>query len=189
MNDQAGKLSLLMQVRNNSRQAKTIYCISGKGGVEKSNVAVNFFLQLKKHDKKVLLFDLDFGMGNVDILLGLQPNKTVIDMFNEQLPIQEVIEKGPGGLTYIAGGSGLTRIFKADRAMMNYFFDQFNELIQMYDYIVFDMGAGAAEESIRFVLASDECIVVTTPEPTSMTDGYGMVKHILSHHPSMPLHI
>ncbi|MFA1820657.1 MinD/ParA family protein [Virgibacillus oceani] len=189
MNDQAENLRRRLQMKYNPRQAKTLSIISGKGGVGKSNVALNFCLQLINHQKKVLLFDLDFGMGNVDILLGLHPNKTIIDMFHEQLPIYDVIEEGPGGLAYIAGGSVLSSLFKTDSRMMDYFFDQYEQLINMYDYIIFDMGAGVSEESIRFILPSDECIVVTTPEPTSITDAYGMIKYILSYNPSMPLHV
>ena len=188
MHDQAESLRRHMQKKNNLRYAKTLSVISGKGGVGKSNVALNFCLQLINHDKKVLLFDLDFGMGNVDILLGLHANKTIVDMFNEKLSACEVIERGPGGLDYIAGGSGLNSIFKADSNVMDYFFKQYDQLIDMYDYIIFDMGAGATEESIRFILASDECIVVTTPEPTSITDAYGMIKFILTRRPSMTIH-
>jgi flagellar biosynthesis protein FlhG len=189
MNDQAENLRRRLHMKYKPKQAKTLSVVSGKGGVGKSNVALNFCLQLNNHHKKVLLFDLDFGMGNVDILLGVHPNKTIIDMFQEQLPIWDIIEEVSGELDCIAGGSGLNSLFKADSTMMDYFFDQYDQLITMYDYIVFDMGAGAAQESIRFVLASDECIVVTTPEPTSITDAYGMIKYILSYHPSMPIHV
>ncbi|GAB3794750.1 MinD/ParA family protein [Virgibacillus kimchii] len=189
MHDQAENLRRRLQVKNEPRQATTMSVISGKGGVGKSNVALNFCLQLIKHEKKALLFDLDIGMGNVDILLGLSPNKTIIDMFDGRLSIHEIIEQGPGGLSYIAGGSGLNSLFKADSNMMDYFFAQYEQLVCMYDYIIFDMGAGVTEEHIRFVLASDECMVVTTPEPTSITDAYGMIKHIVSCRPSMPIHV
>lgn len=189
MHDQAENLRRRVQVEKSGKNAKTLSVISGKGGVGKSNVALNFCLQLTRHHKKVLLFDMDFGMGNVDILMGLHAKKTIIDMFHEHLPVQEVIEKGPLGLSYIAGGSGLHSLFKADKEILAYFFEQYNELIKIYDYIIFDMGAGATEDSIHIAVASDECIVVTTPEPTSITDAYGMVKYVLSHSPSMPVHV
>ncbi|UJL47955.1 MinD/ParA family protein [Virgibacillus sp. NKC19-16] len=185
MYDQAS--SLRRQVH--SKEAKTLAIISGKGGVGKSNIALNFSLELIRQQKKVLLFDLDVGMGNIDILLGLHAEKTIIDMFNEKLSIHEIIEKGPGGLAYIAGGSGLSDFFTMNQGNRDYFFVQYQELTEFYDYILFDMGAGATKDSIFFILASDECMVITTPEPTSITDAYSMVKHVASSQPDIPIYV
>lgn len=189
MSDQAASLRRKLQVSKNPREAKTLSFISGKGGVGKSNIALNFSLELIKNDQKVLLFDLDVGMGNIDILLGLNSDKTIIDMFNEQLSIHDIIEKGPKNLAYIAGGSGLSDFFNLNADRKDYFLSQYTELVQMYDYIIFDMGAGATKDSIFFILASDECIVITTPEPTSITDAYGMIKHVASNQPHMPISV
>lgn len=173
----------------NPRQAKTIAIVSGKGGVGKSNVALNFSLELVTHDKKVLLFDLDVGMGNIDILLGLHAKKTIVDMFNDQLSVHDIIETGPRGISYVAAGSGLSDIFTMNLEKRNYFLQQYEELITLYDYIIFDMGAGATNDSLSFIVASDECIAVTTPEPTSITDAYGMIKHILQTQQNMPISV
>lgn len=187
--DQAEILRRRLKPASNPRQAKTLSIISGKGGVGKSNVALNFSLGLIKNKYKVLIIDLDVGMGNINILLGLHAHKTIIDMFNEQLSIHDIIETGPGELAYIAGGSGMSDFFTMNHAKREYFFAQYQELIQMYDYIIFDMGAGATSDSIFFILASDECLVVTTPEPTSITDAYSMVKHVLTNQATMPLYV
>ncbi|WP_240507988.1 MinD/ParA family protein [Virgibacillus indicus] len=187
MSDQAASLRRKLQISKNPREAKTLSFISGKGGVGKSNIALNFSLELIKNDQKVLLFDLDVGMGNIDILLGLNSDKTIIDMFNEQLSIHDIIETGPRNLAYIAGGSGLSEFFNLNADKKDYFIRQYMELVQMYDYIIFDMGAGATKDSIFFILASDECIVITTPEPTSITDAYGMIKHVAANQPDMPI--
>lgn len=181
MDDQAKKLRLKMNLLGNEREGKTISVISGKGGVGKSNFALNFSIEMLRHKKKVVLIDLDVGMGNINILLGLRPKRTIVDLFEGKSDIADIIEEGPEGLAYIAGGSGLTEFFMLDEDKKNHFFKQYNSLTQMYDYIIFDLGAGVTKDSLFFVLASDECIVITTSEPTSITDAYSMIKYILSH--------
>lgn len=189
INDQAMNLRRKLQQSRDPKQAKTISIVSGKGGVGKSNFALNYSLELLKSGKKVLLFDLDVGMGNIDILLGLTATKTIVDMFDKQLKIHDIIEKGPNNLAYIAAGNGLSGFFTLDDDKKEYFLGQYNELVLAYDYIIFDMGAGATKESLFFVLASDECIVITTPEPTSITDAYGMIKHIVNNMGEMPIYV
>ncbi|WP_327365023.1 MinD/ParA family protein [Virgibacillus dakarensis] len=187
--DQAAKLRQKLAVKNNQTHAKTIAIVSGKGGVGKSNFALNFALELLDKRKKVLLFDLDVGMGNIDILLGMQTNKTIVDMLADQLAFRDCLEIGPNNLDYIAAGSGLSEFFTMDKMKMNYFLEQYNDLIPKYDYIIFDMGAGTTSDSLAFVMAADECIVVTTPEPTSITDAYGMTKHIVNKQRNMPIYV
>lgn len=188
-NDQAMNLRRKLQQFKEPKQAKTISVVSGKGGVGKSNFAVNFSLELLKIKKKVLLVDLDVGMGNIDILLGLNATKTIVDMFDQRLKIHDIIEEGPNDLAYIAAGNGLADFFDLDETKKDYFLEQYQELVQVYDYIIFDMGAGATNDSLSFIVASDECIAVTTPEPTSITDAYGMIKHILQTQQNMPISV
>lgn len=189
INDQAMNLRRKLQHFKEPKQAKTISIVSGKGGVGKSNFALNFSLELINTGKEVLLLDLDVGMGNIDILIGMNPTNTIVDMFDKRLKIHEIIQKGPNNLSYIAAGNGLSNFFKLDDDKKNYFLEQFQELVLVYDYIIFDMGAGATLESLFFIVASDECIVITTPEPTAITDAYGMIKHILNNQGKMPIHI
>ncbi|MFC4404561.1 MinD/ParA family protein [Gracilibacillus xinjiangensis] len=180
--DQAAKLRSKIKGIHGKYHAKTIAVVSGKGGVGKSNIALNFGLNLSNKGKKVLLFDLDVGMGNIDILLGKSSNSTIIQMFEKNMSIYDIIESGPNDFSYIAGGTASKDIFFLDQDRLNYFVEQLELLLREYDYIIFDMGAGVTRETINFILAADECIAVTTPEPTSLTDAYSMVKHILSHH-------
>ncbi|SEQ57715.1 flagellar biosynthesis protein FlhG [Virgibacillus subterraneus] len=189
MHDQAASLRRQLAISKDPRQGRTIAVVSGKGGVGKSNVALNFSLELLNQDKKVLLLDLDVGMGNIDILLGLHSEKTIVDMFTGHLSVHDIIETGPRGLAYVAAGSGLTDLFMMDQEKRDYFYQQYDELVNMYDYIIFDMGAGATNDSLSLILASDECVVVTTPEPTSITDAYGMIKHILNKQRNMPISV
>lgn len=191
MNDQATNLRRQVKLRDrkNLKKAKTLSVISGKGGVGKSNFALNFALELINVNKRVLLFDLDIGMGNIDILLGLQSKYSIIDMLDKRLSIYKIVEKGPNDLAYIAGGSSLTEIFTINQEKMNYFLEQYEDIATNYDYIIFDLGAGISKESLFFILSSDETIVITTPEPTSITDAYSVVKYIVSEQPKMPFHL
>ncbi|WP_366480699.1 MinD/ParA family protein [Ornithinibacillus hominis] len=190
IHDQAeGLRRKLEEASNKPIQAKTISFVSGKGGVGKTNISVNFSLELCKQGKKVLLIDLDIGMGNVEILLGLQAKRTIVNLLQDQLPIYDIMELGPNDLMFIAGGAGLTDIFSVDQDKMNYFLAQYNNVLASFDYIIFDMGAGATQSSIDFVLASDECIVITTPEPTSITDAYSMIKYIASYNRTLPIQL
>lgn len=185
--DQATGLRNKLETMRESKQAKTIAVISGKGGVGKSNITLNFALGLLRHGKKILIMDMDIGMGNIDILLGRQIERTIVDMFQRRLPIQSIIEQGPENLHYIAAGSGFSDIYAMDTKTKEFFFQQYQSLILHYDYIFFDMGAGITNDSLSFILAAEECLLVTTPEPTAITDGYSMIKHIASHNNMLPI--
>ncbi|ENH98220.1 hypothetical protein J416_00704 [Gracilibacillus halophilus YIM-C55.5] len=183
MGDQAANLRQKMKKLQGYQQAKTLAVVSGKGGVGKSNIALNFSLSLAKKGKKVLLFDLDVGMGNIDVLLGVTQNQSIVTMLEKNLSIYGIIESGPYSLSYISGGTGQNQIFYLNQDRLDFFLDQLQEVFYDYDYIIFDMGAGVTRDSIHFILAVDECVLVTTPEPTSLTDAYAMVKHILLQQP------
>lgn len=187
MYDQAEKLRNL--IINHDKHAKTIAVVSGKGGVGKSNTALNFALTLQQKGKRVLLFDLDVGMGNIDILIGNESKHSIVDLFNDFLPIHDIIELGPDDLPYVAGGSSLNELLYLDQNKLDYFYEQYETLVSRFDYIMFDLGAGVTESSMSFVLASDECFVVTTPEPTAITDAYSMIKHIILKQQDMPISI
>src|SRR5699024_1886129 len=185
MRDQASKLRNI--VSGNDRTAKTISIVSGKGGVGKSNTAVNFALELLKRDKKVLIFDLDIGMGHIDILIGNDSKYSIANLFADFLPIRDMIELGPHNLSYVAGGSSLNELIQLDDKKLQYFYDQFEEVANDYDYILFDLGAGASDATMSFILSSDESIVITTPEPTAITDAYSMIKHMVHYQASLPI--
>src|SRR5690625_315133 len=187
--DQASKLRQTMRSRRANRQAKTIAVVSGKGGVGKTNFTINFALKLMEQKKSVLIMDLDIGMGNVDILLGTQSRYSIVEMYEKELSIHDIIESGPNSLSYIAAGSGLSEVFNFDEAKLNYFSEQFNDIVANYDFIFFDMGAGATDQSLSYVLATDECIIVTTPEPTAVMDAYAMIKHIHQKNQSLPFYL
>lgn len=184
VNDQAERLR--ERLKNLKSHAKSVAVMSGKGGVGKSNFSLNFSLALQNENKRVLLFDLDIGMGNIDILIGDSSKYSIVDFFNKDLTLTEIITSGPNGLDYISGGTGLGAIFKLDEEKFQRFLVQLDLLFKVYDFIIFDMGAGISEDSLRFLLSVDEIIVITTPEPTSMTDAYAAIKNVCVNHPTIP---
>ncbi len=163
---------------NENRKTRIIAVTSGKGGVGKSNFALNFALSLVKQNKKVLIFDVDLGFANVDVLLGRSPKETIASMIDKGLSVWDIIEEGPNGLLFISGGSGFNEMFRMDEAKMNLFFHELSTIQGHVDYIILDTGAGLSDENMRFILAADDVILVTTPEPTAMTDAYAVVKMV-----------
>ncbi|WP_247747173.1 MinD/ParA family protein [Alkalihalobacillus sp. BA299] len=180
MNDQAESLRKIMNNIDNGNDTKVISVVSGKGGVGKSNFSINFSIGLSQAGKRVLLFDLDIGMANVDILMGVSSKYNVVDMIENELTIWDIIETGPENVSFVSGGSGFTQLFKLNEKKFQRFMTQLESLGQEFDYIIFDMGAGVSEDSMQFILSSNEVIVVTTPEPTAITDAYAMLKYINS---------
>ncbi|MCQ6274113.1 MinD/ParA family protein [Bacillus sp. V3B] len=189
MEDQAEGLRMKLKQQESSMVTKTIAVVSGKGGVGKSNISLNFAISLKKKGHSVLLFDMDIGMGNIDILMGNSSTYSIADFFTNTVPLRDMITEVPGGIHYIAGGTGLSQLTKISREAFHYFSNQFSTLLLEYEYVILDMGAGINESSLRFILAVDEIIVVTTPEPTSITDAYAAMKYITLENKMIPFYI
>lgn len=187
MSDQAEILR--SRIQQQKKQAKTIAFASGKGGVGKSNTALNFALELQQNNQSVLLLDLDVGMGNIDILLGNNSTYSFAHFFTDLLPIHGIIESGPKGLSYVAGGANLAELIDVDEQYLEHFFSEYNELVFEYDYILFDLGAGVTATTMAFILSADECFIVTTPEPTAITDAYSVVKQIVLKNAHLPIHL
>lgn len=160
----------------NEKRTKVIAVTSGKGGVGKSNFSLNFALGLRERGHRVVLFDLDLGFANIDVLMGMSAKKNIIDLIDKRLSIWDIIERGPNDLEFVAGGSGLSQIFELDEIKLHYFFEQLAQLQGYADTIILDTGAGMSKDMLRFLLSADEIMLVTTPEPTSVTDAYALVK-------------
>ncbi|PLT34195.1 MinD/ParA family protein [Bacillus sp. V5-8f] len=189
MKDQAEHLRKRIREANSMQAAKTIAVISGKGGVGKSNFSLNFSITLAKKGHSVLLFDMDIGMGNIDILMGNSSRHSIIDFFEYGTPLSEIISSGPENISVIAGGTGLTKLFDLDQSQFDSFLEEFNSLLHKYDYIIFDMGAGISHESSRFMLSVDDLFVVTTPEPTAVMDAYSVMKYLHSVNESISFYL
>lgn len=189
MRDQAESLRLRVKKMQHGAETKAIAVLSGKGGVGKSNVSLNFSLALRQRGKNVLLFDMDIGMGNIDILLGQTLSHTIIDIFRPNVTIHDIIKTGPEQLSFIAGGTGLTEIFHMDEQKVEYFIEQLQLVSEQYDYMIFDMGAGMSEDRLQLLKAVDDIFIVTTPEPTALTDAYATMKYIHVAAPQLPIYV
>lgn len=183
--DQAATLRAKMEKRERvlpmvySQKAKTLAVISGKGGVGKSNITLNMALALQDKGKKVLLIDLDIGMGNIDILMGNSSSATIIDVLTDRKPLLQSLSIGPKGLRYISGGTGLDVMFQLDQRKWTFFANELSHALSQFDYVLFDMGAGLSKDQLPFILSAEDILIITTPEPTAIMDAYSAVKHLV----------
>lgn len=155
--------------------SKIITVTSGKGGVGKSNFVVNLAITLQRSGKKVLIFDADLGMGNDDVLMGLYPKHNIFDIIFTDLTLKDIIIEGNEGVALIPAGSGLNKVHELTENERQLFLSKLSELDE-FDYILMDTGAGVSRDILAFISASEELIIITTPEPTSLTDAYSLAK-------------
>ncbi|MCI3919006.1 MinD/ParA family protein [Paenibacillus sp. TRM 82003] len=167
------------------RGTRVFTITSGKGGVGKSNFTLNFALQLQSQGYKVLVFDADIGMANIDVLMGVSPKYNLYHLLKREKTIEEIICYGHNDLQFIAGGSGFNDLLSLTKEELEYFTQQVLSLSGSVDFILFDTGAGLSKESLTFITAAEQTIVVTTPEPTSITDAYAIIKMVHAQEPNV----
>jgi len=167
----------LDRVASGPSVCRVIAVTSGKGGVGKTNISVNLALAMTNKGKKVLLFDADMGLANVDVMLGMIPQFNLLHVLNGQKSLPEIITEGPGGLKIVASGSGgVQELADLNEAQRGKFLSALQDLQHQAEVILIDTGAGLHRNVLAFVLAAEEVVVVTTPEPTALMDAYGMIK-------------
>ncbi|MFZ7944710.1 MinD/ParA family protein [Neobacillus sp. 19] len=188
--DQAYSLRQLSKTLSEPvRHSRVVTVASGKGGVGKSNFALNFALSLMELGQKVVLVDLDLGMANIDILMGMTPKAHLLSMIKQKQSVWDVLEKGPNGLEYIAGGSGFTKLLQLQEEERSYFFAELEKLHGYADTIIIDTGAGLTLESQQCHLSADEVMLLTTCEPTAIADAYSVVKILHGRQPSISIQL
>ena len=182
--DQAEQLRRIIKGRAPQKRplARVITVTSGKGGVGKSNTAINLAIQLRRIGQKVIILDADFGLANIEIMFGAVPKHNLCDLIYQGKSIKDIITWGPMEVGFISGGSGITGLSNLNRDELSYIIENLSELDEMADTIIVDTGAGIADAVLEFLVASGEILLVTTPEPTSITDSYSLLK-ALSRHP------
>ncbi len=163
-------------------QPRVVCVTSGKGGVGKSNLTTNMAYALARQGKRVLVLDADLNLANVDILLGLTPKFNLHHMFTGEKSLREVMIEGPGGILILPGSSGIMELANLTETQKLYFLSEMEELNQQLDIMLIDTAAGINENVIYFNLAAQERIVLLTPEPTSLTDAYALIKVLSSRH-------
>jgi flagellar biosynthesis protein FlhG len=181
MIDQAESLRQLImktkgiQMDKDDSYVKIYSVVSGKGGVGKTNVSVNLAISMAQMGKKVLVMDADIGMTNADILMGIKYKYDLFDHIDDGVDLDKIIYDGPGGIKAISGGAGLLKMETFDQGRQQSFIGELLELGQ-FDVLIIDNGAGISKESLSFITFAHEVIMVTTPEPTAITDAYRVLK-------------
>lgn len=182
MVDQAEHLRELFQRRQISKAprkrglSRIIVVASGKGGVGKSNLVVNLAIVFGQLGHKIIILDTDVGMANVDILLDLKPGYTLVDVIKGKKELSEVILRGPFNVEIVPGGSGFSEIVNLDHHQREQLVSRLSYLEEKGDILLIDCAAGLSRDILSFIAAADELMVVTTPEPTAITDVYSIIK-------------
>ncbi len=181
--DQAEQLRNIIKANQVNRPlARVITVTSGKGGVGKSNTAINLAVQFKRMGKRVIILDADFGLANIEIMFGTIPKHNLCDLIYQGKNIREIITWGPADVGFISGGSGIAGLSNLNREYLTYIIQNLAELDAITDIIIVDTAAGISDAVLEFLVASGEILLVTTPEPTSITDSYSLLK-ALNRHP------
>lgn len=180
--DQATNLRKLVLENRQVKKTRTIAIASGKGGVGKSSLAVSIAIALARHEVSVTLLDADLGLANVNVILGIIPKFNLYHVIKGKKKLKEIVIEVPENIKIIAGASGFHQLANLDAKQRADFIEAVSEL-DSDDYMIIDTGAGVSQNVLSFVLAADEVIVVTTPEPTAITDAYGIIKSIASQAP------
>jgi flagellar biosynthesis protein FlhG len=178
--DQAQRLRNLVlqceQDANPGRHAHVIAVCSGKGGVGKTLISVNLSIALAARGHRVALIDMDLGLANADIVLGVEPTCTWSEVLSGKRPVEDCMIQAPGGVVFIPGASGVARIANLSEFERYQLLSLMERVEQRHDVVVLDCGAGISHNVIALAASADTILIVSTPEPTSITDAYAMVK-------------
>lgn len=184
MQDQAVRLRNIVRDAvndNTNAMARVVAVTSGKGGVGKSNMSTNLALAMTKFGKKVLLIDFDLGLANIDILFGIYPQYTLKDVFRGNKELKDVIVEGPEGLLIIPASSGVEDMVNLSLNNKERLVRELSVLKKDIDIVIVDTGSGIYSDVVKMLLAANEVIIIATPEPTSITDAYAVIKVLAGH--------
>jgi len=161
----------------NPRPTVSLSILSGKGGVGKTNLALNLAYALFRAKHQMLIMDFDVGLANIDVLMGLSPEKNLQDLLQPGvLPGDVVVPVEPGGFDFLPAASGVPELLELDEDARDTVFQKLNTVLGEYDYIFFDLGAGIGRTVLSLASITRMRLIIVTPEPTSLTDGYAVIK-------------
>ncbi len=168
---------------------RVIAISSGKGGVGKSNLVANLGIALAMRGKKVMLLDADLGLANIDVLFGINPKYNLKNLVDGDKTMQEILVTGPHSIKIVPGGSGIPELANLSDAQQEKLLESFVLLEREADITLIDTGAGISKDIISFILAAREALIITTPEPTAITDAYGLIKVLTQRDPNVDIKI
>ena len=174
--DQTATLRQAVAIKSPDRVVRVVAVTSGKGGVGKTNVTANLAVALAHLGRRVMVLDADVGLGNLDILLGLTPPYTLADVLSGRRRLREVVFPGPGGIRVLPAGSGFQNLTALSDHQIRELQSEMDELQEETDVLLIDTGAGIGRNVTSFATMAQDIIVVATPEPTSLTDAYALMK-------------
>lgn len=179
-----------MSQATNPNATLSVAILSGKGGVGKTNLALNLSYALFRANHRVLIMDFDVGLANVDVLLGLSPEKNLQDLFRPEVTAQDVmLGIEPNGFDFLPAASGVPELLEMDDDMREVLFQKLNMVFSGYDYLMLDLGAGISPTVLSVAAMSHLRVLVVTPEPTSLTDSYAVIKVLRTQYGIEDFHI
>ena len=183
---------MLKERQKERKRVKTIAVASGKGGVGKTNVVANLAIAMKKQNKDVMILDADLGLSNIDILLNLSPRYNIQHVVNSEMTLKDIVVDGPHGIKIIPASSGvqeLTALDEFQRLKLLEEFDAYDNATAVADVLLIDTAAGISGNVAFFCIAAQEIVIVTSPEPTAITDAYALIKVLFTRYQEKEFHV
>jgi flagellar biosynthesis protein FlhG len=188
------EITLAMQPRMarsgiGTRPPQVITVTSGKGGVGKTNVVTNLAIALSRAGKRVLVLDADLGLGNIDVLLGLTPKYTLEHVLSGSRSLSDIMLEGPSGIRILPASSGLAQLTALTESQHLILQGELEQVSHLIDILLIDTGAGISSNVTLFAAAAQSIVVVISPEPTSLTDAYALMKVLLRQYRERRFHV
>jgi flagellar biosynthesis protein FlhG len=179
----------MLNGQEQKKYVRTIAVASGKGGVGKTNVTANLAISLRKLGKKVMIVDADLGLSNIDVLLHLAPKHTIQNLLDGDMPLKDILIEGPHGIKILPAGSGVQELTALDEFQRLKILEAFDSYSDDVDVLLIDTAAGVSENVAFFCIAAQEIIIVTSPEPTAITDAYALIKVLNTRYQEKEFHV
>lgn len=179
----------MKRASNSQDRGRVITISSGKGGVGKTNISVNLAISLASKGRSVCVFDADTSLANVNILLNISPQFTLEQVLDGSKKIEEILIEGPGGITIVPAASGIAEFASLNVAQQKTLLQALTSLEQRFDYLIIDTAAGISSNVTTFLQATEHCVLIVTPEPTSLTDAFALMKVMRQKHCESKIHI
>jgi flagellar biosynthesis protein FlhG len=179
----------VMSAGTGTRPPRVITVTSGKGGVGKTNVVANLAIALSRAGKRVLVLDADLGLGNIDVLLGLAPKCTLEHVLSGTRSMADIMLHGPSGIRILPASSGIPQLTAMTETQQMILQAELEQICHMFDVLLIDTGAGISSNVTFFAAAAQSIVVVVSPEPTSLTDAYALMKVLLRQYRERRFHV